>query len=244
MTASNVDKQWQADLIEMVPYAKLNQGNKYILTAVDVVSRYAFTRPLTDKTSKSVARALEDIFRKSKRKPEELFTDKGKEFSGPEMKKLLKRRKVHHIQSFSKQKAALCERFNRTLKTILYKSFTYTGEKKWVDALPLLTESYNQRFHTVIQESPATLNTRNQAAVFVQPVFTRLQQPKFRVGQLVRKSLKKLIFSKGYEQTFSTELFRVHRIIPGEVLSYKLEDSEGRVVDGRFYEQDLVATKK
>ena len=108
----------------MIPFAKFNGGAKYILTMIDVVSRYAFTRALTDKTSKSVSKAMEDIFRKSKRKPDEIYTDKGKEFSGPEMKKLLKRRKIPHIQAVSDTKAALCERFNRTLKSIIYKSFT------------------------------------------------------------------------------------------------------------------------
>ena len=241
MLASNVDKQWQADLVEMIPLARFNGGKKYILTVIDVVSRYAFTRAIADKTSRSVSLAFEDIFRKSKRVCDELFTDQGREFTGSEMKRLLAKKRIIHIQSASEKKAAMCERFNRTLKTIMYKFFTFAKTKRWTGILQVLTAAYNSRIHRMTSIAPAKMNYFNQTAAFSQPSFRVLQKPKFVPNQKVRISYLKIPFRKGYAQSFSTEIFKIKRVIPGPVITYKLADSDDRLIDGRSYEHELVA---
>ena len=37
---------WQIDLVEMIPYAKFNRGYKYMLTVIDVFSKYAYALPV------------------------------------------------------------------------------------------------------------------------------------------------------------------------------------------------------
>jgi len=54
------------------------QRVRYLLTVIDVFSKYGWMLPLKDKTGKSVADAFKEIFKKSKRKPEKLWTDKGR----------------------------------------------------------------------------------------------------------------------------------------------------------------------
>ena len=44
-----VNATWAADLVEMQKFAKANKGYRYILTVIDVLSRYAWARPLKDK---------------------------------------------------------------------------------------------------------------------------------------------------------------------------------------------------
>jgi len=64
---------------------------------------------------------------------------------------------------------------------------------------------------------------------------------KFKVGDLVRVTKQKIVFAKGYEQTFSTEIFRVVEVIsrvPQPV--YELSDLQNRPIEGRFYNYDLV----
>jgi hypothetical protein len=66
-------------------------------------------------------------------------------------------------------------------------------------------------------------------------------QVKFRVGDLVRITKEKVTFAKGYEQTFSTEIFQVVKVIhlmPQPV--YKLTDLQGRPTKGQFYNYELV----
>jgi len=48
-------------------------------------------------------------------------------------------------------------------------------------------------------------------------------------------------FAKGYEQTFSTEIFRIFKIIhrvPQPV--YELPDLQDRLIEGQFYNYELV----
>ena len=69
---NGIDKIWAADLVEMQAFSKFNCGVRYLLTVIDVFSKYGWMLPLKDKTGKSVADAFKKIFRKSKRKPEKL----------------------------------------------------------------------------------------------------------------------------------------------------------------------------
>ena len=55
---------WQADLVEMIPYANENDEYRYLLTVIDVFSRYAWARPLKSKTGVSVAAAFQEFFNK------------------------------------------------------------------------------------------------------------------------------------------------------------------------------------
>ena len=75
---NNIDKIWAADFVDMQAFSKFNRGVKYLLTVINVFSKFGWMLPLKDKTGVSVAKALKEIFKQ--RKPEKLWTDKGKEF--------------------------------------------------------------------------------------------------------------------------------------------------------------------
>ena len=86
---SGIDEQWQADLVDMSNWQRENKGCCYILTVVDVLSRFAFARPIKHKNGQEVAEALEDIFTESKRHIKfYLQTDEGKEFFNTHVKEL------------------------------------------------------------------------------------------------------------------------------------------------------------
>ena len=72
-----IDKIWAADLVEMQTFSKWNKGVKYLLMVIDVFSKYGWIKPLKDKKTESVSLAFDEIFKKSKRKPTMLWTDKG-----------------------------------------------------------------------------------------------------------------------------------------------------------------------
>jgi len=63
---NGIDKIWAADLVEMQAFSKSNRGVRYLLTVIDVFSKYGWMLPLKDKTGKSVADAFMEIFKKSK----------------------------------------------------------------------------------------------------------------------------------------------------------------------------------
>ena len=110
------DDLWQADVVEMRPYSGFNRGHHYILTVIDVLSKYAWAVPLKSKGGSETANAIAEIVRKSRRCPKNLQTDMGKEFYNADVQKILKKHDDNHYSTYSTLKASVVERFNRTLK--------------------------------------------------------------------------------------------------------------------------------
>ena len=85
-------RKWQMDLIDIKKYSDENDGTKYILTIIDVFSKYAFTIPLTTKKASGIARALTKIFSTDDIPlPRILQSDNGKEFIAEVVKNVCKK---------------------------------------------------------------------------------------------------------------------------------------------------------
>ena len=84
---NGIDKIWAADLVDMQVFSKFNRDVKYLLAVIEIFSEYGWLIPLKDKTGKSVASALNTIFKE--RKPEKMWVDKGKEFYNKDVKDLI-----------------------------------------------------------------------------------------------------------------------------------------------------------
>ena len=247
---SGLDAQWQADLVDMQQFSKHNDGCKYILTVVDVLSKYAWAMVLKDKTGGSVSKAFKHIFKKG-RIPAKLQTDSGKEFLNQSVSSMLKQHGVHHFFTHNEVKAAIVEHFNRTLKTKMWRYFTANNTFRFVDVLPLLVQSYNHSFHRTIKARPVDVNSANAQAVwktvYGDYVWTNEKQglsPFFRKGDHVRVSKSKGLFVKGYEQSYTDEIFIVEQVIcRGKRPVYRLKDYAGDSVTGSFYPEELQKVK-
>ncbi|KAF2905113.1 hypothetical protein ILUMI_01062 [Ignelater luminosus] len=71
---------WQADLCDMKNLSKYNDGVNYILTVIDVFSKKVWVRPLKNKTFAEVINAFKKVFQQNGTTPENLQSDKEKEF--------------------------------------------------------------------------------------------------------------------------------------------------------------------
>ena len=161
-----IDHQWQADLIDLQKLKKENEGHVFLLTCIDVFSKYAWVVPLKDKTGASLTKAFRQIFATG-RKPLKLQTDKGTEFKNRLVQTFLRESKVEFFTTENEEiKAAIVERFNRTLKEKLWRYFTNANTSKYLDVLPHLVQSYNHTTHRSIQRPPVEVNTENQEEVW------------------------------------------------------------------------------
>ena len=121
-----IDQQWQADLADMQSLMKQNSMFRYLLCVIDVFSRFAWVVPIKNKTGQTLIKAFDSIFKSSKRKPLSLQTDKGSEFKNKDFQMYLKKKKVHFFTTDNPEtKASIVERFQRTLKTKMWKYFTF-----------------------------------------------------------------------------------------------------------------------
>jgi len=102
---------WQADVIEMRSYTRFNKGYHYILTVINVLSKYAWAIPLKTKSGNEMA--IAKIIRNDERCPKNLQTDMGKEFYNANVQKLFKKHDINHYSTYSVMKASVVKRFNR-----------------------------------------------------------------------------------------------------------------------------------
>ena len=95
----------------------MDDGYRYLLTCIDVLSKYAWVVPLKNKSGEVVAKAFQLVLTSSGRYCQKLHTDKGKEFYKSKFRAMLKQYDIEHFSSGNKEiKCSVMERFNRTLK--------------------------------------------------------------------------------------------------------------------------------
>ena len=244
--AVGIDHVWQMDLADMTLISRHNDNYKYILTCIDVFSRYAFAVPVRNKTAIEIKNAFEEILSRNDRRPTYVQIDKGREFVNAIFSSFLNSQNILHYTSENDDiKCALVERFNRTLKSKMWRYFTLTKNMRYLDALPKLVLSYNKTYHSTIKMSPEEVTVHNEAELrerlyrpYKKPVY------KFDVGDKVRISKNVSKFQKGYEGGWSKEVFVVKDCHPTNPPTYQLRDYSGEDIKGKFYAQELQKVDK
>lgn len=250
----SLDEMWQLDLSDMQWYKRENDGYAWILFAIDVFSRFLWTRPLRRKTGEETAAALTDLFCTVSEDPEKhhtlpriVYVDRGSEFYNRNVKGLLASTPIPvQLQSSHDQtKAAIVERVQRTIKARLWKYLYQNGTSRWIQALPAIVESYNHARHVTLQRSPASITREDEEDVW-KTVYgswdvARSKSPKFAfaLDDVVRTSRQASLFRKGYLPQWTEEWFKIRARDRGPPPYYRLEDLKGEEVEGPFYEPEL-----
>jgi transposase InsO family protein len=239
----HVDYLWQADLLT-VKNPRMNGGMHYLLTVIDVLSRYAFVKPLKNKQAATTAEGFKAIFEESGRKPKFLQTDEGNEFAG-KCKRFLRQQNVTLFHSHSELKAAMVERFNRTLMMRISKYKAHEKSNGFIHALDDFVHSYNNSIHRIIKQTPASVNKMNEMDVWVRSYETKekKRKAKLKEGAFVRCKIQKPDFTKGYEETFTKEIFQIRKIVKSRPITYLLMRPNGEEIGGGFYEEELSEIK-
>lgn len=240
-----IDDLVQFDLCEFQTLAKENDSYRYILTGINCFSKMGFAVPVKNKTAKEIALATEKILKQSKYRFKFCQTDQGNEFKGA-FTDLMKKYNIHHYHSYSELKASICERFNRTLKNKIYFSMSLRGSLRYIDHLTEIVNKYNNTFHRTIKMKPRDVNKRNEKLLLntVYNYKRPLMKPKFSVGDYVRVSKTRYVFTRGFHPSWSAELFRIHSINRKYPITYRLTDYYGKeIIKGAFYEMELQKTR-
>mgnify|MGYP002144364721 CR=1 FL=1 len=241
--ARGIDYLWQADLVDMTHLANQNDGYRYLLTVIDVFSKFAFVVALKKKNATSVTEAFESIFARG-RKPLKLQTDKGREFVNDVFQKRLKDLNVQFYTTSNEDiKASVVERFNRTLKTKMWKYFTHRNTYEFINVLQDMVHSYNHTHHRTIGRAPATVDADNSVEVYEKMYGKenglRSKTFKFAVGDKVRISKTRRVFDKGYLPNWTEEIFTVSETMKTIPPTYKIVDYGGEAIQGSFYDHEL-----
>ena len=241
--AKTVDDIWAADLVFMTQFADDNDEYKYLLMIIDVFSKYGFIVPLRRKTAAEVAQGFKTVFHESGRIPKRLWVDDGKEFYNKTMTKLLAVNDIKMYSTKNEEKATVVERWNRTIRRIMWKYFTANDTRKYIDILPALVKKYNNTYHHSIKCKPVeAIDLKNFNRVF-KALYGNMKhlvvKPKFKVGDVVRIDKKKRKFEKGYTPYWTEEIFTISKVQNTTPPTYRIKDSKGEELQGSFYESEL-----
>ena len=162
------NQQWQADLVDMSRLKASNDGTTFLLTVIDVFSKRAWCIPLKSKSAASLVAAFRQLPNDvNNNRPTTLQTDKGSEFLNRPLQRLLKEYGVHHFATHNEEtNASIVERFNRSLKTRIWRYVTKKQTIRYVDAIQDFVRSYNNSYHHSIGMAPSAVNGANQGTVW------------------------------------------------------------------------------
>lgn len=100
-----IGEQLDIDLLSMANLATDNDGVRFLLCAIDILSRKLWVRPLKSKTARAVLSAMKDILKDiSPTKIKKVRADKGSEFSNQWFKKYMKTMNIFFLPQIILQK--------------------------------------------------------------------------------------------------------------------------------------------
>ena len=132
------------------------------------------------------------------------------------------------------------ERFNRTLLHIINKHMFINGDGNWVNILNEALITYNNNIHSTINMTPVDASNIPDKVKYT--FSFKSIKPKLKVDDYVRNADKCNIFSKGYTSNWSREMFEVNEVLT-QTPTYKIEDNNGEIIEGNYYEQELLKSE-
>ena len=238
---TSIDDTWSSDLLDMNDYGpRNNRGYRYILVVIDNFSKFGWTKPLKNKYAQSITDAFSEIIKSSNRKPNLLETDDGKEYVNKIFNEFLNNNKIKRYSRYTDKGAVFAERFNKTIRNILKKPVFEKGRADWISELPSVNKKYNNTIHNTIKMTPVQASKKSNEKLVYSNLQDRRakQQPKFKLGDLVRTADIKHVFSKGDSTNWSYKLYSITEVIHDIIPSYRID-----YLPERYNENLLLPTK-
>lgn len=151
------------DIVGPLPVTE--QGNRFILTMQDDLTKYSYAVPIPDHEAKTIADSFVSFIALFGI-PESILTDQGSDFTSNLFKEVNKLFKIKHILSspYHPQTQGALERSHLTLKDYL-KHYICTQQTNWDEYVSLAMFSYNTHFHKSTQYTPFELIFGRKASI-------------------------------------------------------------------------------
>jgi len=233
----------------------MNNGHTFVLNIIDLYSKKAWSQPLKSKSVQEIVRGLKEIF-KTDGPPKILQSDNGTEFKNTIVDDFLKKNNVKSIHSIAYKPTSqgAIERFNQTLKHLIFQHFTQFNTKKYTDVLPLLVENYNTTIHSSTREKPNNIHNLPQSKQVLREIkikardsiqHTQKQFVNLQKGDFVRVHVNNgNSFKKSYKSQWSKLAYIViSRSKPKTPLlqpGYKIQGINGLKITNSFSRRELL----
>ena len=237
-----IDDIWSLDILDLKDYgAENNRGYRYVLVTIDNFSKFGWTIPLKNKNAQTIKDSFENILINSKRKPNLIETDRGKEFYNNIFQDFLNKNDIKLYSRNSSYGAVFAERFNRTIRDLLKKIVFERGDANWIDVLQTITKQYNNRIHSSTKLTPIQASLKKNEGYVYKKLLDKRKKvtPKFQVNDLVRTADLKKTFSKGDTTNWSYKLYKITEIINDTIPSYKIDNLKERYNEALLKKTEL-----
>ena len=163
---------------------------------------------------------------KSKRKPNLIETDRGKEFYNNIFQDFLNKNNIKHYSRNTYLGAIFAERFNKSIRDLLKRPVFEKGDGNWIDVLFTTTKQYNNRIHSSTMLTPIQASLKKNEGYIYKKFLDKRKKvhPKFQLNNLVRVADLKKTFSKGDTTNWSYKFYKITEIINDTIASYRLDN--------------------
>ena len=160
------------------------------------------------------------------------------------LKNLLKDNNIELYHVYNEGKAAVVERFNRTVGEMIQKHPSSRDSlSEYIDVLQQLLDEYNNKYHFSVKMTPFETSQPENRDQVMNNLYSNIKQVKnsktFKIGDRVRIHAYKSKFTKGYMPRWTKELFVIDEIMKTNPITYKIKDVNGEPIPGSFYIQEL-----
>ena len=138
-------------------------------------------------------------------------------------------------------KSIAAERFIKTLKSKIYKYMTSISKNVYIDKLDDIVDKYSNTYHITIKMKP--IDVKDNTCINTSKEINN-KDHKFKVGDHVRISKYKNIFTKGYMPNWSEEVFVINKVKNTVPWTYVINDLNDEEIIGTFYEKELQKTNQ
>ena len=242
----HIDDIWSLDILDLKDYGPENNNNyRYVLVMIDNFSKFGWTVPLKNKNAQTIKDSFENILISSKRKPNLIESDRGKEFYNNIFQDFLIKNNIKLYSRNSSYGTVFAERFNRTIRDLLKRPVFEKGNGNWIDVLPTITKQYNNKVHSSTKLTPIQASLKkNEGYVYKNLLDKRKKKtPKFQINDLVRTADLKRTFSKSDMTNWSYKLFKITEIINDTIPSYKIDNLPERYNEALLKKTELTMTE-
>ena len=247
-TVTNLMEVLECDILDMQSLSKYDTY-RYILSVIDVFSKYLHLVPIKTKSGPAVTSAFRSLLHDDSPRHLWVRIDKGKEFLNKYLQDIL-REEGNQFQVCRNPdvKCAVAERVHRTISDRLLKFFTFWNSYRYIDVLPKFVKAYNDTVRKTTGRAPSRATDADVHTIWrlteARRLRVRVASAKLRVGQNVRNSKGKMKFARAAEHNFSTEIFRIVKLIHRRPrVVNELEDLNGTPIDGEFYSEELTLVR-
>ena len=237
-----IDDIWSLDILDLKDYGpENNRGYRYVLVTIDNFSKFGWTIPLKNKNALTIKDSFENIIISSKRKPNLIETDRGKEFYNNIFQDFLNKNNIKLYSRNSSYGAVFAERFNRSIRDLLKRPVFEKGDGNWIDVLPTITKQYNNRIHSSTKLSPKDASLKKSEGFVYKNLLDKRKKviPKFQTNDFVRVADLKKTFSKGDTTNWSYKLYKIAEKINDTIPAYKIDNLKERYNESLLKKTDL-----